>query len=210
MKYKNIISILLAVIMVAALLLSGCKKAPETAADTLDVFLTALQEQDKSTAEKYYTGDSDKLFYFDHNKVTGGELTKDQEETAEAVREKLAGFQYTLGTESMTEDGDTAIEVSIKAYDFEDYMTDALSDVFDRTIQSSFDGDEETLDKADVFAALNDYLFELNSLTDAGTITMTLKKSGDTWTVQPLTEDDLNTLSGGAYAMLKGLDSLQN
>ena len=124
------------------------------------------------------------------------------EQATELLINKVLEFQYELGEETV--DGDTAtVETTITTYPFGEIFNDVVNDFIDEAYANPSIASDE--------AALTALLDELmtKALNDAdmtyvATISIELKKDGNSWVVQE--SDDLsNALTGGMLDFANGV-----
>ena len=199
------IAIALATAMVLAMgcLLVGCSE--ESPSDVTKTYLDALKSKDSDAYAKVYAdGATNPLDGKTLLNVDSSKTTDTQKEVLGEMLDKVLDFDYTIGEEKVSDDKAT-VDVTVKTYQFGDAFTKAFKSYFSKAMAS---GMTDTTELSDLMMeCFSDELDKLKDKSYEKTVTFNLTNTDDGWTIDELSDAQVNALMGGIEDSMKTLES---
>lgn len=191
---KIAIALVTAMVLAMGCLLVGCSE--ESPSDVTKTYLDALKSQDSDAYSKVYAdGDANPLSQ-GFAGVDSSKLTDDQKAIPE-MTEKMLDFDYTIGEEQV--DGDKAtVKVTIKTYKLGDAFSKSVEDYLSKAVKKALSGKVDEDEMSDLMMeCFSDQLGKLKDKDYEKTTTFNLTNGDDGWTIDELTDDQIDVLTGG-------------
>lgn len=191
---KIAIALVTAMVLAMGCLLVGCSE--ESPSDVTKTYLDALKSQDSDAYSKVYAdGDVNPLSQ-GFAGVDSSKLTDDQKAIPE-MTEKMLDFDYTIGEERV--DGDKAtVKVTIKTYKLGDAFSKSVEDYLSKAVKKALSGKVDEDEMSDLMMeCFSDQLSKLKDKDYEKSTTFNLTNGDDGWTIDELTDDQIDVLTGG-------------
>lgn len=191
---KIAIALVTAMVLAMGCLLVGCSE--ESPSDVTKTYLDALKSQDSDAYSKVYAdGDVNPLSQ-GFAGVDSSKLTDDQKAIPE-MTEKMLDFDYTIGEEQV--DGDKAtVKVTIKTYKLGDAFSKSVEDYLSKAVKKALSGKVDEDEMSDLMMeCFSDQLSKLKDKDYEKSTTFNLTNGDDGWTIDELTDDQIDVLTGG-------------
>lgn len=207
---KSLVAAGVSVVMAASL--AGCGEMQP--AEVVDTALTSIKAMDAATLATVYTGGKidaknpdivGMLSAKDDVAMTSAvsSLSDSQQEFISDVSKKLCSFDYTVNSTAV--DNNTAkVNVTFKAYDFGSAYSDGLEGFGSGFIEAVSNGSDEDgeMTKA-LVAKVKDEVAGLSAKTKSKTIDLNLTRAGGVWTLDELSQDQLDAMFGGIVSAFR-------
>ncbi|MEE0776470.1 MAG: hypothetical protein U0M15_05375 [Bacillota bacterium] len=168
--------------------------------------LAALKSQDAEAFNALYAGEPLDFTPTAENNEEPQILTG---ERFTAVMEKLLGFDYEIGKETITDDSAT-VEITITTYDFGQTLESAASEVMSQVLELTLSGTSEKEINLLVEEALLNAFDQLLEKAKTTTANVNLTKSKGGWSIDNITENQelADALTGGAYSVIMNMSDI--
>lgn len=203
---KLFVALAAAMVLAMGCLMVGCSE--ESPSDVTKTYLDALKSQDSDAFSKASTdGSANPLSQGSLMSVDTSKMTEKQKKVMDEMTEKMLDFDYAIGDEAINDDKAT-VKVKLTTYKIGDALSSAIEDYIPKAMAQALSG--KTDEDAMTDLLMDCFSDQLSSLKDKGyekTITFNLTKGDDGWTIDTLTEDQIDALSGGVVEAGKKLSS---
>lgn len=167
-------------------------------AETTEAFLQCVKTQDEGNIGKIYEGKKNDFLDLSSN-----------DKIKKAMKEKWLDFDYKIGKESISKDGETAkVKVDITTYDMATVFNDYYLEYMERALEE-FSGKAATTmtDKAlDRMSSeiLKEKVEKAKEKTFHAETALTLTRKGDRWIVNDVKDNAqfLNAITGGMLSVM--------
>lgn len=192
---KIVIALVTAMVLAMGCLLVGCSE--ESPSDVTKTYLDALKSQDSDAYSKVYAdGDANPLSQ-GFAGVDSSKMTDEQKKVTSEMTKKMLDFDYTIGEEQINDDKAT-VKVTVKTYKIGSALSKAIDDYLPKALTKALSGKTDEDDMTDMLmGCFSDQLGKLKDKDYEKTITFNLTNGDDGWTIDELTDDQVDALSGG-------------